>query len=118
MEGATYRTILKMGKTYTIQNPTGGSGGTDTPDYEEDGAITGVIERRSIPQFFTDSAGIERETDVQIRSVIRDDSLTFYEMGEENQYPSRIIHPDGRQFLLVDKFPEDKGVSVLTVVSA
>lgn len=114
MQGSVQRLIQKMGVEYTLENATGG-GGRDTPDYSSDGTLVGVLERRGMPRTVRDSAGAEVEADLEIRAV-PDDSTTIRGAGAADGYPSRLVHPDGPRYRVLDDFPEDSGVTVLAVV--
>lgn len=118
MKGAALRLIRKLGREYTVRNATGGSGGLDTPDYADDGTVIGgAIERRSRPQAMADSAGEDVDGEAQIR-IIPKDGVTISPAGGEGSYPTRLVHPDGVVYEVVDTFIEDGGVHVLTVVTA
>lgn len=117
MHGQAKRLIQKMGRTYTVRNATGGSGGLDTPAYSDDGTVVGVIERRSRPQAMTDSAGEDADGEAQIR-VVPDGGVTIQPAGAADGYPTRLVHPGGATYEVVDEFVEDGGVHVLTVVTA
>jgi len=112
--GAVARLISSEGKEYTVRNASGG-GGRDTPDYSDDGTLVGVMERRSrTAQTAKASSGEEIETNLEIRAV--DITPTIREAGESGGYPSRLAHPSGQTFEVVESHPEDSGVTVLSVV--
>lgn len=113
MHGPVLRLIKQQGSEYTIRNASGG-GGRDVPNYSDDGTIVGVIERRSrAPGTASTSAGEEIDSTLEIRAVV--DGQTIREAGEAD-YPTKLVHPDGRTYEVVASFPEDSGVTVLTVV--
>lgn len=115
MHGAARRLILAQGSEYTLRNATGG-GGRDTPDYSDDGTLVGVLERRSrSPGTEKDSSGAEVDASLEIRAVT-DSGTTIHEPGEETDYPTKLVHPTGQTYEVVAVFPEDSGVTVLTVV--
>lgn len=115
MAGAIRRLITQQGREYTVRNATGGGGGRDTPSYDDDGTLRAVVERRGIPKTFTNSAGEDVEADLELRAV-PDDGVTIQPAGAADGYPTKLIHPDGRVYRVVDDHPEDGGVTVLTVV--
>jgi len=114
MHGPIQRMIAKQGAEYTVQNATGG-GGRDTPDYSDDGTVVGVLEQRGMPRTVTDSSGTDIESDLEIRSL-PDDSVTIREAGSADGYPTNLVHPQGQTYRVLASFPEDSGVTVLTVV--
>jgi len=116
MHGPALRLIQTHGREYTVRNATGGSGGRDTPDYADDGTLVGVLEQRRMPQTATDSAGEDVEADLEIRAV-PDDGVTIQPAGTADGYPTELLHPDGPTYRVLDEFPEDSGVTVLTVVT-
>lgn len=114
MHGPIERHIRQQGVTYTIRNASGG-GGRDVPSYTDDGTLTGVLERRSQAQVTTDSAGEEVQTDLELRAI-PDSSLSIQPAGSADGYPTILVHPDGYVYRVVDVFPEDSGVTVLTLI--
>lgn len=114
MQGPAQRLILARGSDYTIRNASGG-GGRDTPNYSDDGTLTGVIEQRGMPRTVTDSDGTEIDADLEIRSV-PESGTTIREAGESGGYPTKLVHPDGQTYRVLATHPEDSGVTVLTVV--
>ncbi|WP_089650336.1 hypothetical protein [Halobacterium hubeiense] len=113
MKGAAYRLIKSQGREYDVLNASGG-GGRDVPTYAPTGTLVGVLERRGRPRTTTDSAGEEVETDKEIRAIVEDVDLV--EAGESNSYPTKLIHPDGYEYRVLDAHPEDSGVTVLAVL--
>lgn len=112
MHGSAQRLIKSRGNEHTVRNASGG-GGRDTPSYSEAGTLTGVLERRSTPTAETLSSGEEVATDLEIRAV----DVTPEIVGAgETDYPTKVDHPEGRTFEVVATYPEDSGVTVLTVV--
>lgn len=116
MLGPIARMIQSQGVEYTVRNAMGSGGGRSTPDYATDGTFVGVLESRGMPQTATDSDGTEVETDLEIRSV-PDGDVDLIPAGSAEGYPTRLDHPDGRTYRLLDRYTEDGGVTVLTVVS-
>lgn len=122
MNGPAERLIERMGKTYTIRNASGGAGGRDTPSYSDDGTLVGVLEQRGMPRTVTDSGGGDVEADLEIRAVIPS-GTTIQPAGTADGYPTLLVHPSapdpgtGPTYRVVDHFPEDSGVDVLTVVT-
>jgi hypothetical protein len=114
MDGPVRRLIESTGKQYTVRNATGG-GGREAPSYSDDGTLTGVLEQRSRPTVETDSAGEDVESDLEIRAIV-DDNTTITPAGSAGAYPTLLIHPDGHEYRVVDEFPEDSGVTVLSVI--
>jgi hypothetical protein len=115
MHGPATRLIKRLGSTYTVRNSTSGSGGRDTLSYSDDGTLVGVIEQRGRGRTMTDSGGEDVEADLEIRAVL-DSGVTINPAGVADGYPSILVHPNGREFRVVDHFAEDSGVDVLTVV--
>ena len=113
MKGPAYRLVQKFGKTYQIRNATGSSA-RESAGYTDDGTIKGVMEQRGTPTTVTDSSGQEVEASIEIRCII--DGQTIIPAGVADTYPSVVIHPDGTEYRVMDKLPEDGGVDVLTVV--
>lgn len=114
MHGPATRLIRKQGSEYTIRNASGG-GGRDTPDYSDDGTLTATIERRTqTPDTTTDSGGEDVMSDLELRAVYDSASTTIREQGAAD-YPSKLVHPDGQTYRVVATFPEDGGVTVITV---
>ncbi|WP_137288629.1 hypothetical protein [Natronorubrum halophilum] len=113
MHGPIARMILSQGKEYQLRNASGG-GGRNTPSYSDDGTITGVLESRGMPQTATDSSGTEVETDLEIRAV--PEEATLRPAGSADGYPTLLKHPTGAEYRLLDKYLEDAGVTVLTVM--
>lgn len=116
MLGPIARMIQSQGVEYDVRNSTGAGGGRSTPDYSADGTVVGVLESRGMPQTATDSDGTEVETDLEIRSV-PDDDVDLIPAGSADGHPTLLDHPDGRTYRLLDRYTEDSGVTVLTVVS-
>ena len=116
MQGPVARLIQSQGREYQLRNASGG-GGRDTPTYSDDGTIVGVLERRGSggAQTVTDSDGTEVEADLEIRAV-PDDGTTLRPAGAADGYPTKLQHPDGTEYRLLDKHPEDGGVTVLIVM--
>jgi hypothetical protein len=112
MHGPAQRLIKSRGTEYTVRNASGG-GGRSSPDYSEDGTLTGVLERRTRPTVETLSSGETVESELEIRAV--DVAPTIVGQGGSD-YPSKLVHPDGQTFEVVTSHPEDSGVTVLTVV--
>jgi hypothetical protein len=80
------------------------------PQYADDGTLIGVIERRGRPQTAIDSGGEEVETDLELRAV--PDGAAIREAGSADGYPTRLVHPDGRTFRVLDAHEEDGGVTI------
>lgn len=116
MKGAAARVIQSQGSTYDVQNDTTDGGGRSTPSYNSNGTLVGVLESRGMPQTATDSDGTEVETDLEIRAV-PDADVDLIPAGSAAGYPTLLEHPDGRTYRLLDRYTEDGGVTVLTVVS-
>jgi hypothetical protein len=114
MNGPAHRLIRSQGVKYTVRNAPGG-GGRDTPDYNDDGTVVGVLEQRGMPRTATDSSGADVEADLEIRAV-PEDSVTIREAGSADGYPTKLVHPQGQTYRVLARFPEDSGVTVLTVV--
>ncbi|WP_459191825.1 hypothetical protein [Halosimplex sp. J119] len=113
MHGPAQRLIQKQGTEYTVQNASGG-GGRDVPSYSDDGTIVGVLEQRGMPRTVQDSSGTDVEADVEIRAI--PDGVTLREAGSADGYPTKLVHPQGQTYRVLATFPEDSGVTVLTVV--
>lgn len=116
MLGPIARMIQSQGVEYQVRNDTTDGGGRSTPSYSDDGTFIGVLESRGMPQTATDSDGTEVETDLEIRSV-PDADVDLIPAGSAEGYPTLLDHPDGRTYRLLDRYTEDGGVTVLTVVS-
>lgn len=116
MLGPIARLIQSQGVEYQVRNATGSGGGRSTPSYGDDGTLIGVLESRGMPQVATDSDGTEVETDLEIRSA-PGDGVELIPAGSADGYPTRLNHPDGRTYRVLDRYTEDGGVTVLTVVS-
>ena len=118
MLGPIARMIQSQGVEYTVRNATGVGGGRSTPDYAPDDTIVGVLERRTSAgaRTATDSDGTEVETDLEIRAV-PDDDVDLIPAGSADGYPSLLDHPSGQTYRLLDTYPEDSGVTALTVVT-
>lgn len=114
MQGPAQRLIKKQGKDYTIRNATGG-GDRDLPSYSDDGTLTAVLERRGRPRTVTDSAGTELEADLEIRAIVGS-STTIKTADDTDSYPTRLIHPNGTTYRVLQQHEEDGGVTVLPVV--
>lgn len=114
MQGPAARLIAILGVEYTIRNASGGAGGRDTPDYSDDGTVTGVLEQRGMARTSTDSAGEEVDSDLGIRAVL--DGQTILPAGTADGYPTLLVHPNGITYRVVDHHPEDSDVDVLSVV--
>jgi hypothetical protein len=112
MHGPTRRLIKQLGETYTVRNADGNTSGRSTPSYEDDGSVTAVIERRSAPEVHIDSDGSEVRTDTELRVV---GDATIREAGDVDGYPSQLVHPDGYTYEVKAVYPEDSGVTVLSV---
>jgi hypothetical protein len=67
-----------------------------------------------MPQTATDSDGTEVETDLELRAV--PDGVTFRPAGSDDGYPTKLQHPNGTTYRLLDTHEEDGGVTALTVV--
>lgn len=116
MRGPARRMIIAQGRQYTVRNSSGG-GGRDTPSYADDGTVHGILEQRGMPRTVKASDGTEIQTDLEIR-VAESGDLTLRGAGDPNGYPSKLVHPSGEVYEVVAVFPEDSGVTVLTVVRA
>lgn len=114
MHGPIQRMIQSQGVEYDVHNTDGGDGDRQTPSYEPDGTLVGVLERRSRPTAETLSSGEEVAVDLEVRSI-PDDTTTIVGAGESD-WPTRLKHPDGQTYEVVASYPEDSGVTVLTVV--
>ena len=110
--GPSARAIRSLGQSYTVRNASGG-GGRDVPQYADDGTLIAVLERRGLPRTVTDSGGEEVETDLEVRAV--PNAATLREAGSADGYPTKLVHPDGRAFRVLNIHEEDGGVAVLTV---
>jgi len=112
MIGPERKAINAVGKTYDVRNATGG-GGRSSPYYSGDGTLTGVLERRGTPTTETLSSGEDVETDLEIRAVDPEPAI----IGQgRSDYPTKLTHPDGDVFEVIDTVPEDGGITVITVV--
>lgn len=116
MHGPLTRMIQSQGREYQVLNADGG-GGRTAPSYEADGTLRGVIESRGRPQQATDSDGNEVETDLEIRAVV-DEATTIRAMGSADGYPTKLEHPNGSKYDVVQILEEDGGVFVLTVMES
>jgi hypothetical protein len=115
MHGPAQRLIRQRGSEYTIRNASGGSGGRDTPSYSDDGTLTAVLERLRGTTTVTNSGGTEIETDLKLRAVTGS-GTTIREAGDADGYPTKLDHPDGLTYRIMERHPEDSGVTVLLVV--
>jgi hypothetical protein len=113
MIGPQARNIRQRGVEYTIRNATDSSGDRTTPSYSDDGTLVGVLERRGMATVETLSSGDEVETDLELRAVV-DDSGALVEAAEDD-WPTKLEHPDGLVYRVLAKYPEDSGVTVLTL---
>lgn len=114
MKGAARRLILAQGSTYTVRNATG-EGGRNTPSYEDDGTLTGILEQRpGMPNTTRDSSGREVEASLNIRAIV--DGTTIRTADDTSGYPTRLVHPSGATYEVVDSHLEDSGVTVMMVV--
>ena len=104
--------LQSRGVEYTLRNASGG-GGRSSPDYSDDGTLTGALERRTRPTVETLSSGETVESELEIRAV--DIGPTIVGQGNSD-YPSKLVHPDGQTFEVVTTHPEDSGVTVMSVV--
>lgn len=115
MNGPTERLIRSRGSEYTIRNATDSGGDRTTPDYSDDGTLVGVLERRSRPAVESLSSGEEIATDLELRAVYDSSSTTIREAGESD-YPTKLNHPDAdRTYRVLAIYPEDSGVTVLSL---
>lgn len=116
MTGAIQRLIRQQGREYTIRNATDDGSDRSTPDYSDDGTLTGVLERRSRTASIDSlSSGEELESALELRTVL--DNQTVREVGEVD-YPTKLVHPDGQTYRVLARFPEDSGVTVLSLERA
>lgn len=117
MLGPIQRLIQAEGQEYQLRNATGG-GGRDTPSYGDDGTLVGVLERRGMSgaRTATDSDGTEVETDLEIRAA-PDGTTTLRPAGSADGYPTKLVHPNGTTYRLLDTHEEDGGVTVLTILT-
>jgi hypothetical protein len=113
MQGPIQRMLEQQGVEYQLRNASGG-GGRDTPTYSDDGTLVGVLEQRGMPRTVADSSGEDVEADLELRTVL--DGQTIREAGSADGYPTKLVHPQGQTFEVLASFPEDSGVTVLTVV--
>lgn len=114
MKGAEKKAIEAVGKQYAVRNSVGSErDGRSSPDYADVGQLTGVLERRSTPTTVTLSSGEDVEIDLEIRAV--DPEPNIIGQGNSN-YPTKLTHPNGDAFEVVDTIPEDGGVTLITVV--
>jgi len=116
MHGPAQRLIHQRGSDYTIRNASGG-GGRDTPSYSDDGTLTAVLERRTRPSIVEISGGEEVESELELRAVYDSSTTTIVEAGQSD-YPSKLEHPDGQTYRVLATYPEDSGVTVITVERA
>lgn len=114
MQGAIKRLIRSQGNEYIVRNAEAPTGDRETPSYSEAGVVTGVLEQRRMPRVETLSSGEEVETTLEIRVVTDADSPDLVGAGQ-TEFPSLLEHPDGQTYRVVASFPEDSGVTVLTV---
>lgn len=113
MTGPIQRLIRAQGVEYTAQNADGSGGDRTTPTYEPDGTLTGVLERRARPVVETLSSGEEVETDLELRTF-NEGGIDIVEAGQTD-YPTKLAHPDGLTYRVLAMYPEDSGVTVLTL---
>lgn len=116
MPGAIQRLVQKQGTEYSILNASDDGGDRTTPSYASDGTLVGVLEQRGMPTTVTLSSGEEVETNLELRAVV-DDTTTLVEAGESD-YPTKLEHPSGQTYRVLARFPEDSGVTVLTLERA
>jgi hypothetical protein len=116
MTGAIRRLIARQGRTYTVRNASGGSG-RGGGDYQDDGELVAVLERRGRPRTFSDSAGEDIDADLELRAVGTED-VTIRPAGDAGEYPTVLVHPSGQTYRVVDDHVEDGGVHVLAVVQS
>jgi len=119
MVGPTKRLIQKQGREYEVYNAADSGGDRTTPNYGLDGnpdnTLIGVLERRSrAPSTVTDSSGDDIESTLELRAVFDSSETTIVEAAEDD-YPTKLVHPDGPVYRVLAKFPEDSGVTVLTL---
>ncbi|WP_331232693.1 hypothetical protein [Natronorarus salvus] len=114
MLAAQKRMIQRLGKPVTVRNATGG-GGRTLPEYEADGEIAMIKERRGMPRTLTDSDGSETEVSIELRCVPDGADPELSPAGEGSQ-PTLLDHPEGTTYRLLDTHVEDGGVVVLSVV--
>lgn len=114
MNGPTRRLVRKLGKEYTVKNAPREGGDRETPNYDEDGTVTAVLEQRQMPRVERDSHGEEIEVNLELR-VADADAEQLHGAGSESHWPTRLEHPSGRVYEAVDVHQEDGGVWVITV---
>lgn len=112
MKGAIESLIQHEGEDYTVRNATA-SGARDAATYSDDGTIRAVLEQRSRPRTVTDSAGTEIEADRELRAIV--DSGQTLRTADADNPPSKLVHPDGPTYRLLDRHYEDSAVDVLLV---
>lgn len=115
MTGPERRLIKSQGREYTVRNASRSGSDRDVPTYSDDGTLIGVLEQRGLPVTRTDSAGTDIESDLEIRAV--DIGPDMVDQGASD-WPTKLVHPDGRTFDVLATTPEDSGVTVLTVMRA
>lgn len=116
MRGNLYRQIEKQGVEMEIHNAVGG-GGRTMPDYSEDaadGVKKMVSEQRGMGRTVTDSSGTEVEANLEFRHIPDEDDPDIIPAGDDQ--PTRLKHPSGVLYRVMDIYREDSGAEVLTVV--
>lgn len=107
--------IERLGRPYEVRNADDSGADRTVETYQQTGTLTAVLETVSGTQVI-DSSGTEVEANSQLRAV--PDGQTLREAGADAGSATRLVHPDGRAFEIVNEHVDDSGVTVLTVVLA
>jgi hypothetical protein len=113
MHGPQARNIRQRGTEYDVLNASDANADRTVPSYSKTATLIGVLDRRTQPEVVELSSGEEVETTLQLRAV-PDSSVTLVESGNDD-YPTKLDHPDGLTYRLLVKYPEDSGVTVLSL---
>lgn len=114
--GVIEQLIEEEGKKYKVRNAPSSATSRSAANYTDDGSIVGVINQsRSTPNPMTKSDGTEIEPDLEIRAVV-DSSQTLRPAGTDDGEPSKLVHPNGNKYRVLDIHEEDSGVTVLPVI--
>lgn len=115
MKGAILRLIKKHGLEYDVLNAAD-TGGRELPDYQKDGTIKAVLERRGTPRTVTDTDGTDAETDLEVRAIVEDSDPDINAASATDSHPTLLEHPNGRQYRVLHSHDEDGPVSVMSVM--
>jgi hypothetical protein len=114
MRGAERRGIKANGRAYQIRNATDANTDLELPGYSDDGELVGVLERRNTPDVDTSSKGDEIVTDLQLRAVY-DSSQTTIREATADDWPTKLVHPNGDVYRVRVTLREDRDVTVLSL---